>query len=49
MKLPVRDGVRSRGDQVQRGDYAPEDLEWIFYWYLATVQLTDRLRDDSSR
>ena len=33
----------------QRGDYAPEFLEWIFYWYLATVQLTDRLLDDSSR
>ena len=33
----------------QRGDYAPEYLEWIFYWYLATVQLTDRLLDDSSR
>ena len=33
----------------QRGDYAPKYLEWIFYWYLATVQLTDRLLDDSSR
>lgn len=27
----------------QRTDYRPDFLEWIFYWYLATVQLTDRL------
>ena len=33
----------------QHRDYGPEYLEWIFYWYLATVQLTDRLLDDSTR
>ena len=27
----------------QRTDYAPEFLEWLFYWYLATVDLTDKL------
>lgn len=27
----------------QQGDYGTEFLEWFFYWYLATVQLTDRL------
>ena len=33
----------------QHQDCGPEYQEWIFYWYLATVQLTDRLRDDSTR
>ena len=33
----------------QYSDYAPEFLEWIFYWYLATVQLTERLVADESR
>ena len=33
----------------QRSDYATEFLEWTFYWYLATVQLTDRLIADDSR
>ena len=32
----------------QYADYGPEFLEWIFYWYLATVQLTDRLLNDST-
>jgi len=27
----------------QKDDYADEYLDWIFYWYLATIQLTDRL------
>ena len=27
----------------QRDDYDDEFLDWIFYWFLATVQLTDRL------
>lgn len=27
----------------QRGGYDSAFLEWVFYWYLATVQLTDRL------
>ena len=35
-----------RADQYR--DYAQEYLDWIFYWYLATVQLTDRLLKDST-
>ena len=27
----------------QKGDYDPIFLDWIFWWYLATVELTDRL------
>ncbi|MGF1661932.1 MAG: hypothetical protein ACFCVG_05605 [Kineosporiaceae bacterium] len=27
----------------QRDDYAEEFLDWIFWWYLATVELTDRV------
>ena len=27
----------------QRGDYAEAYLDWIFWWYLATLELTDRL------
>lgn len=30
-------------DSGQRDDYDPEFLDWIFYWYLATINLTDRL------
>jgi hypothetical protein len=33
----------------QRTDYSVEFLEWVFYWYLATVRLTDRLLADPSR
>ena len=32
----------------QYQDYGTEYLEWIFYWYLATMHLTDRLLDDST-
>jgi predicted DNA-binding ribbon-helix-helix protein len=27
----------------QHGDYDEAFLEWLFWWYLATVDLTDRL------
>ncbi len=27
----------------QQADYDPAFLDWIFWWYLATVQLTDRI------
>ncbi|MDE0614627.1 MAG: hypothetical protein OXI32_09455 [bacterium] len=27
----------------QRDDYDPEFLDWIFYWYLATINLADQL------
>ncbi len=32
----------------QRGDYDDAYLEWIFYWYLATVHLTRQLSGDTS-
>ncbi|MCQ3810806.1 MAG: hypothetical protein KTV68_09665 [Acidimicrobiia bacterium] len=31
----------------QRGDYDDAYLEWIFYWYLATVHLTRQLSGDT--
>ena len=31
-------------NQSQQGDYRQEFLEWLFYTYLATIQLTTRLR-----
>jgi hypothetical protein len=35
----------------QQGDYDPIFLDWIFWWYLGTIELTDRLltRPDISR
>jgi hypothetical protein len=30
-------------DRSQQGDYDPIFLDWLFWWYLATVELTDRL------
>ncbi|MEV0048020.1 hypothetical protein AB0H60_31755 [Nocardia rhamnosiphila] len=30
----------------QQADYDPAYLDWIFWWYLATVELTDRLLAD---
>ena len=30
-------------DKSQQGDYDPVFLDWLFWWYLATVELTDRL------
>ncbi len=32
----------------QRGEYDDAYLEWIFYWYLATVHLTRQLSKDTS-
>lgn len=29
----------------QKGDYDPAFLDWVFWWYLATIELTDRLLD----
>ena len=34
--------LRHRDDK-QQGDYDPVFLDWVFWWYLATVELTDRL------
>jgi hypothetical protein len=30
-------------DQQQKGDYDPVFLDWAFWWFLATIELTDRL------
>lgn len=30
-------------DEAQQGSYDPVFLDWLFWWYLATVELTDRL------
>ena len=34
--------VRHRTES-QKGDYDPVFLDWIFWWYLGTIELTDRL------
>ena len=34
--------IRHRGADQQR-DYEEAYLDWIFWWYLGTVELTDRL------
>jgi hypothetical protein len=34
--------VRHQGAD-QRGDYDPAFLDWLFWWYLGTVELTDQL------
>lgn len=31
-------------NRTQQGDYRQDFLEWLFYWYLATIQLTEKLR-----
>jgi hypothetical protein len=30
-------------NESQKGDYDPAFLDWVFWWYLATIELTDRL------
>ena len=35
-------GLRHR-NEAQQGDYGVEFLEWVFYWYLSTVHLTEQL------
>ena len=32
--------IRHRRDD-QRADYDPAFLDWVFWWYLATIELTD--------
>lgn len=32
----------------QRTDYGDHFLDWIFYWYLATIHLTDRIAEGES-
>ena len=35
-------------NSVQKGDYEPVFLDWVFWWYLATIELTDRILDRQS-
>ncbi len=35
--------LRHGGEVNQQSDYDPVFLDWVFWWYLATVELTDRL------
>jgi hypothetical protein len=35
-------GVRHR-DNRQRSDYDPAFLDWVFWWYLSTIELTNKL------
>lgn len=30
-------------NEAQKGDFDAAFLDWVFWWYLATVELTDRL------
>ncbi|MCM3885954.1 hypothetical protein [Frankia sp. R82] len=36
--------IRHQNEQ-QKRDYSVEFLDWIFWWYLATIELTNRLGD----
>ncbi len=41
-EIANRFAVRHRND-AQRADYDPAFLDWVFWWYLATVELIDRI------
>jgi len=34
--------IRHRSEQ-QKGDYNPAFLDWVFWWYLGTIELTNKL------
>ena len=36
--------LRHRNDK-QHTNYDPAFRDWVFWWYLATIELTDRIRD----
>jgi hypothetical protein len=36
--------LRHRNDK-QHANYDPAFRDWAFWWYLATIELTDRIRD----
>jgi hypothetical protein len=45
----VANGFRTRHrDGLQKVDYPPAFLDWMFWWYLATVELNEQLRRGSS-
>jgi hypothetical protein len=41
-EIANRFAVRHRND-AQQADYDPAFLDWVFWWYLATIELTDRI------
>jgi hypothetical protein len=44
VKRGQRFDLRHRNDK-QHSDYDPAFRDWVFWWYLATVELTNRLLD----
>jgi hypothetical protein len=40
--------VRHQND-TQKRDYDPMFLDWMFWWYLATIELTDRIVERGSQ
>lgn len=36
--------IRHQNEQ-QKADHSPVFLDWVFWWYLATIELTDRITD----
>ena len=49
-EIANRFAIRHRND-TQQADYDPAFLDWVFWWYLATIELTDRIlaRQDTSQ
>ena len=41
-EIANRFAIRHRND-AQRNDYDPVFLDWLFWWYLATIELSDRI------
>jgi hypothetical protein len=41
-EIANRFAIRHR-NVTQQADYDPAFLDWVFWWYLATIELTDRI------
>jgi hypothetical protein len=41
-EIANRFAIRHQNES-QRADYSPAFLDWIFWWYLATIELSDRM------
>lgn len=39
--------IRHRSEQ-QKGDYNPAFLDWVFWWYLGTIELTNKLLEQQA-
>lgn len=42
LEIANRFAIRHQSEQ-QKADYDPVFLDWVFWWYLATIELTDRI------